>query len=96
MPTDPGRTTRQIDAPAADWLTEEEAAAWLRVSFAVWRSLVDAGWVAGVWQANRQTVLVPWQAVVCCQWRLLLGDRPQEQPGKTGGKTGKLPETGGN
>ena len=94
MPPDPGRTTRQIDAPAADWLTPAECVLYLRLNEAVWDRLVAAGWVPGLRALSRQCVLVPWQSVVAVQWRLLTGEVPPEEAAETRPKSRKVGETG--
>ena len=78
----PARIQRTIDAPAADWLTEEESQVYLRVNALVWRDMVDGGWVHGLRTLTRNVVRVPWQAVVAVQWRLLMGEVPPERPRK--------------
>ena len=93
----PARSQRTIEAPALDWLTVEEAVLYLRLNGSVWESLVRTGWVPGLRRLSSQVILVPWQAVVVLEWRLLLGEEPPGNPaetGKTRPKPGKPGETG--
>ena len=88
---------REIDAPAQDWLTEEEAVQYLRLTFPAWRNLTDAGWVLGEVRHTRQCVLYPWEAIALISLRLKLGDRPVNDSAKvseSGEKRGKVGESG--
>ena len=83
---------REIEAPATDWLTEEEAVQYLRLNGPVFRQLWDAGHVPGVRRLSRQLVLFHWKGLVCLKWRLELGDVPtldDEHPQKAGESRGK-------
>jgi hypothetical protein len=85
--------TRAIEAPDQDWLTEEEAVAYLRVNSSVFHRLVDAGFVPGVRKLSRELVHYPWRGVVAVALMLELGARPPELA-KTGENSPKLGKTG--
>lgn len=93
---------REIDGPDADWCTQEEAIAFLRVNAYLFSQLVDAGYIAGVRRLSRQVTLYHWKGLVGALWRLELGDLPPDldeleklpKVGKSGGKSGKADESG--
>jgi len=93
---------REIDVPDKEWLTEEEAVAWLPINAYLFRQYVNAGCVPGVRELSRQCVLYHWQGLVCFLWRLHLGDLPSldeeaEKPAKVGKsqpKSAKVDESG--
>lgn len=68
---------REIDGPEQDWLTEEEAVAYLRINTLVFRRLVEAGWIRGT-RYSRECVLYAWETLACASLRLKLGEQPPE------------------
>jgi hypothetical protein len=81
MPEKPKAETagRMVDAPALEWLTEEEAAIWLRVSASHFARLVDLGYVLGARQFSKRVIHYHWKGLLVAALRLELGDVPDLQ-----------------
>ena len=61
---------RKIDAPDKDWLTKDEAAAYLRIKADTFQTLVDKGLIRGARKWTHRVKLWPWARA----GDLLLGD----------------------
>jgi hypothetical protein len=86
---------KEIEAPSQEWLTEEEAFTYMRVTFRYFQHLVDTGYIIGVRDLNRQNRLFHWKGILQALWRLELGDLPQpEQIAKLGKTSRNLDELG--
>jgi hypothetical protein len=75
---------RTIEAPDQEWLTEVEAAAYLRVNSLLFSRLVELGWVVGERRLSGKVTLYPWEGIWVAQQRIKLGDvPPPPQRGKS-------------
>jgi hypothetical protein len=82
---------REIEAPVQDWLTEEEAVAYTRFTFAYFRQLVETKFIVGVRELNRKNILYNWKGLVQALWRIELGDLPPpERLAEIGGDSPRL------
>jgi excisionase family DNA binding protein len=64
---------RKIDAPDKDWLTKDEAAAYLGITSEVFQALVDKGFIRGARKWTHRTKLWPWRALVIFSWEMEMG-----------------------
>ncbi len=64
---------RKIEAPDKDWLTRDQAAAWLGMSSRTFQDLVDKGLIRGARKFTHKTKMWPWRALVIFSWEMELG-----------------------
>ena len=88
---------REIDGPDKEWLTEEEAASYLRLQAIHFRIYCDHGSIPGEQVVSRERSLWPWRALVCFQLRMEYEGVPEARLlAKTARNRKKLAKTGGN
>ena len=76
---------RKIDAPDKDWLTKDEAAAYLHIKADTFQTLVDKGLIRGARKWTHRVKLWPWRVLVIFSWEMEMGlIDPKILPGDDG------------
>jgi excisionase family DNA binding protein len=76
---------RKIDAPTKDWLTKDEAAAYLGIKTDSFQTLVDKGLIRGARKWTHRIKMWPWKALVIFSWEMEMGMiDPKILPGDEG------------
>ena len=74
------RAPRTVDAPAAEWLTEDEFARWLGITVQLFRERLKEGLIPAPKKYTGKARLWHWEVVVWVSQGVKLGLWPPEPP----------------